>query len=45
MMAKKRPAKFPRLECPGEKVFKDKKRKRIKRPTAEELGDIKDNLP
>ncbi|HHT9134126.1 MAG TPA: hypothetical protein ACFYD2_04425 [Candidatus Avalokitesvara rifleensis] len=45
MIKKRRLTKFPRLECPSEKVFKDKKRKRTKRPTAEELGDTKDNLP
>jgi hypothetical protein len=32
--------KLPRLKCPSEKVFKDKKGKRVKRPTQEELEDV-----
>ncbi|MFQ5862773.1 MAG: hypothetical protein ACE5IC_06580 [Candidatus Brocadiales bacterium] len=42
MVRKEKRPKFPRLKCPSEKVFKDKKRRRIKKPTPEELRDLKD---
>lgn len=36
---KKKP-RFPRLRCPGTKVFEEKKEKRIKRPTREEMETL-----
>ncbi|MEE9584620.1 MAG: hypothetical protein V3W51_03985 [Candidatus Brocadiales bacterium] len=44
MKRKKSIPKLPRLKCPTERVFKDKKRKRRKKPTSDELGDMGDYL-
>ncbi len=40
MKKRKKIPKLPRLKCPSEKVFEDKKRKRVKRPTPDELEDV-----
>ncbi len=42
MTKKRKTPRLPRLKCPSEKVFKDKRRKRTKKPTAEELRDIEE---
>jgi hypothetical protein len=39
MTKEKRKIGLPRLKCPSTKVFKDKKGKRTKRPTPEELEE------
>ncbi|MEE9585162.1 MAG: hypothetical protein V3W51_06725 [Candidatus Brocadiales bacterium] len=44
MAKKKKIPKLPRLKCPVERVFKDKRRKRAKKPTPEEIGDTEDDI-
>lgn len=43
MPKEKKKPRFPRLKCPSERVFVDKKKKRIKGPTPEELRDLEGN--
>ena len=44
MTKKRKTPRLPRLKCPSEKVFKDKRGKRTKKPTAEELRDMEGEL-
>lgn len=44
MAKKKKTPKLPRLKCPVERVFQDKRGKRAKKPTPEEIEDTEDNV-